>query len=373
MTAPSPAPSSGRVRSDWPRRAAVLSLSTLACLLTCEAALRYAAHRRNLGSIDVAFRDDHPVPAEGRVGLIHIVRLSSNDRIIYELKPGLDRVTFKGRSLTTNARGFRGPEIPPATKLTRTLVAIGDSILFGHGVGDEDPYVRLLEARLNEDAGASVWRAVNTGVPGYNTVMQVETLREKCLDLEPDVVLWSLVSNDLDLPAFIRVEEDVWSADRSFALDWVREKLGTLESRRGQRLGRAPDAEGREQGFEGDPDKVPARYRDVVGWPAFRAAADELCRLSEEHDFRVIAFATYEDELVGAMLDEAARRGFATLSLMDDLTAHMEAVGNHHYKYTDLVVSPLNTHPSPLQHEMAADKLFAELTELGWSGARRDF
>ena len=35
------------------------------------------------------------------------------------------------------------------------------------------------------------------------------------------------------------------------------------------------------------------------------------------------------------------------------------------YRGTELVVGPGNSHPSPLQHEMAAEQLFADLERLG--------
>ena len=54
------------------------------------------------------------------------------------------------------------------------------------------PLLQLV-ALLRERHPERRWDWVNTGVPGYNTAMQVATLRERALVFEPDLVLLSLV------------------------------------------------------------------------------------------------------------------------------------------------------------------------------------
>ena len=41
---------------------------------------------------------------------------------------------------------------------------------------------------------------MNTGVPGYNTYMEVAALKQKWLFYEPALVVIDFVGNDLDLP-----------------------------------------------------------------------------------------------------------------------------------------------------------------------------
>lgn len=359
--------------ASWKARLALAGATLVACLAAAEVALRVRAHFENRNTADAAFAADYPVPAEGRVGLVHIIRPSPDDRIIYELKPGIEPTVFKGGELSTNAAGFRGPELPPTAPDVATIVGIGDSLMFGHGVSDGEPFLRVLDDALAEKYPHVTWRVVNTGVPGYNTVMEVQTLREKCLALEPDIVIWSLVGNDLELPAFVRSEEDVLAVDKSFLVAFVREALASSKRETHPLLSRAPLSVGENKvTFEGDPEKVPERYRDTVGWEAFARAADELVELSREHDFRLLAFADYEDAIILRMLEEATAREVPTLSLMPDLLRYMEEIGNTHYKFTDLAVSPNNVHPSAKHHRMAGEKLLAELERLGWIEALVD-
>ena len=58
----------------------------------------------------------------------------------------------------------------------------------------------LLVILLNAAYPQKTWEIINTGVPGYNTVMEVATMRAKGLALEPDIVILNVVTNDLNLP-----------------------------------------------------------------------------------------------------------------------------------------------------------------------------
>ncbi len=361
--------------ASWPKRLLAAGLGISTALFTGEIGLRISAHLRNLGLLEVALEnEDFAVPAEGRVSLGHIIQLTPNDRIIYELKRNLSGVRFKDAELRTNAHGFRGPEIPPATDETITIVALGDSILFGHGVEEHEGYARQLEGDLNSAYPAKDWRVINTGVPGYSTVMEVETLVTKALQFEPDLVLWNLVPNDLELPPYLRTEEQPLDVTRSFLAERIEKELREGPSyERHPLFERAPEYTPEEQQARANgaelfevPDDLPERYRSIVGWKAWDAAADELVALSVEHDFKLIAFATVTDDTVDLMIAGAKQRGLPTFTMKDELFAHMDAIDNHHYKYTDLVVSPQNLHPSALQHRMTCDKLLARLEAVGW-------
>jgi lysophospholipase L1-like esterase len=72
---------------------------------------------------------------------------------------------------------------------------LGDSITQGFGVeADEDVFTAVLEAKLRaEGVNAEV---LNFGVSGYNTEQEVETLREKGLQFDPDLVVLAFCAND---------------------------------------------------------------------------------------------------------------------------------------------------------------------------------
>ena len=165
------------MRGSLKRKLTALCVSSVLTLLVAELLARYAAHRNNARTMSVAFEQDHELDPTQRIGLIDIIRMSPNDKIAYELKPDLSGIAFKGGALTTNAAGFRGVPIPDASARTVTIVGIGDSIMFGHGVSDDETFLHAMDRALRRAHPEVDWRIVNTGVPGYNTVMEVETLR----------------------------------------------------------------------------------------------------------------------------------------------------------------------------------------------------
>jgi hypothetical protein len=47
----------------------------------------------------------------------------------------------------------------------------------------------VLEERLAKEVPNERWEVLNMAVPGYNTAMEVETLKARGLAYEPDVVV----------------------------------------------------------------------------------------------------------------------------------------------------------------------------------------
>lgn len=355
-------------------------LSTLFTLCVAEVVCRAMAHARNRKSIEVAFSTQRHLKDGERVALIDIIQMSPNDRIIFDLKRNLDAVPFRGVPLTTNSFGFRGPEIQvEAEPNTVTIVGIGDSVMFGHGVGDDICYLRALERNLREQHPAKNWRIINTGVPAYNTVMELETLRTKGLQFKPDMVLINLVPNDLVLPQYIRMEEDAFDLSRSFLRDYFRDRVAAsehgfdVEEGRDDRLQLRPKLEEGEEGANGRRRKLPERYRGMVGWDPFCQALDDLVELSKEHDFEVVSFTTIENALTEKMIEEARARGFLHVRLLPEIQAYMREHYDADFEYkkkgpymnSDLVVSIGDGHPSKIQHDMAAEKLLQRMNEEG--------
>jgi hypothetical protein len=369
------------------RRQALLALaSTLVALLLAEGAARYAAQRANQGAIETALANRKELGPNDPYQLGNLIQMSPNDKIVYELRPNLSRVKFKSRRVSTNSHGFRGPEVEAQRENTKTIVLIGDSILFGHGVADAELFSVSLQQRLQNNYPDTHWRVINTGVPGYNTVMEVETLRTKGLAFHPDLVILSIVPNDLALPRYIRDEEDVLDLSRCFLLELLRSRTDAGRDRRGDtaragldpRLAHLNEFDVEHEMQKGSPltiaETVPERYRPLVGFGAYLGALDELQEMQAEHGFEVITFATIETELQDKMIAATVARGWPHVRLMPEIQAYMaehydgqqyDPVEQDPYKRSDLVVSFDNPHPSALQHKMAGLKLFTELRALG--------
>ncbi|MBI3319368.1 MAG: hypothetical protein HYZ89_02105 [Candidatus Omnitrophica bacterium] len=84
--------------------------------------------------------------------------MSRHEDIIYELKPNLDTCAFGGH-VQTNTEGFRALREYQQKKPRGTfrLLGLGDSLMFGQGVNDEDVYTRQVEQhREFFDAGRNM-------------------------------------------------------------------------------------------------------------------------------------------------------------------------------------------------------------------------
>ena len=121
---------------------------------------------------------------------------SSDPRVQFEPRPSF--VGFsEGTDVTTNSHGLRERELPLARAPgTRRVVFIGDSVTFGPGVSDDQPYARLLESALNE-GGAGPIETVHAGVVGYNSIQELARLQNVGLAYQPDVVVLTFLVNDL--------------------------------------------------------------------------------------------------------------------------------------------------------------------------------
>lgn len=351
------------------QRSIALTGSLLVTVAVAELVCRVRVHRLNEESLDAAFSRPFQQSQEESATLADIIRPVTNDRIAYELRPGLQGIPFKGAPLSTDSRGFRSPEHPPEPgPSTVTIVGIGDSIQFGHGVGDGENYLDQLVVLLNERHPEVTWRHVNTAVPGYNTVMEVETLERKGLVFQPDLVLQGVCGNDYEPPVYVRDVDDVFDLSRSFFAEFLAERASG-ESATARRAREAISHRGtwsEESGSE-----APPRYAELYGEAPFESALDRLAELSSTSGFEVLSFATVDYANTPEMMASCARRGFETVHLQGLLEEHYQTTRGEPFTWegyttSDLVVSPQNLHPSVLQHRMAAELLHSTLEESGW-------
>ena len=126
---------------------------------------------------------------------------SANPEIAVEFTPGFTGRAY-GQPVRINALGFRGPEIDiePSPGTYRVL-CVGDSFTYGMGVREEEAWPAVVERWLEPPAGFERVEVINTGVPGYNLWQGIEVIRRWQPRLQPNAIVFALVSNDLE-PAF---------------------------------------------------------------------------------------------------------------------------------------------------------------------------
>jgi lysophospholipase L1-like esterase len=163
----------------WTARIAVAAMAVLIALVGCELAARlmYPTPPMPGREPQLRFRSDP------NVGFIHVP-----DQQGY-LDDGL---------ATINALGLRGPlpEIPKPEGQLRILV-VGDSMMFGWGVNDDQTFVVQLEQQLRQGFPGRRLDVINGGVSAYDLKHDARFLRHFAPMLQPDIVLVGLYWNDL--------------------------------------------------------------------------------------------------------------------------------------------------------------------------------
>lgn len=303
--------------------------SAVAALLVAEGALRLApqgseiyqqAAPRQVASPDFA----------------HLLEPDPDPRLRMRLRPGLD-ADFKGTRVRTNAAGFRGPELRDGTY---RIAAIGDSVMFGWGVAEEETYLRLLERSLA--AVRADVEVVNLAVPAYNTVQEVALLERHAAALRPAWVVVGFVGNDFDpvMKVFPRtglLERHSWL----YRLMEIRSRGLTPAARAAHRKQAALDAlhrlgaQARERGFS----VAAFLYAGLV------TGAGE--RLAREHP---------------EVKEACVREGFLVIELRPMLERAI-AAGEIESSF-DIWLrkeKPIDPHPSPLGHRIIARGLHEAL------------
>ncbi|CAN5829350.1 hypothetical protein BH23PLA1_BH23PLA1_20410 [soil metagenome] len=113
---------------------------------------------------------------------------------------------------TTNSWGYRGPE-PDRSAAVRGIV-LGDSVMQGAFVGDEETPPACLERELAEGLGTSV-SILNTGHLGYSPEQYYHTLIETFDRFQPHFVIIGVCSNDFgDMQDPANWEETEYQLDR---------------------------------------------------------------------------------------------------------------------------------------------------------------
>jgi lysophospholipase L1-like esterase len=128
------------------------------------------------------------------------IRLSANT----EHTVNWDEFSYTVR---TNSLGFRGREVAPRGKNEHRILFLGDSMVFGHGLDEEETVPRQVE-RLAASSEVDVV-AYNGAISGMNTVQELAAARQLLPLLQPDqVVLGYFVGNDPLANTFCAIGDD---------------------------------------------------------------------------------------------------------------------------------------------------------------------
>ncbi len=337
-------------RREWARftgKLILLGISTLVGLLAAEIGLRsYLMAMQNSQSLENAeaiaaklktktIQSSHPLAA--------IIRKSRDPLLVYELRPKLD-MDFGHTILRTNSRGMRTDREYTEEKATNCvrIAGIGDSGIFGWCVNQGQDYISVLESNLNAHSSGRLYEALNFGVPGYNSQLEVRMLKTRGLAFHPDVVVVGWCDNDFSLPFFIPQEGQWFRKDISFLyyLLFNRKLLpdvavSTLNDQR-----------------QYDNSRIPEILRQGTDVEGVRRSFLELMALGKEHHFNVLIMGPMGKEPV-ALFKEI---GIAFYNTHDRIEAskYPESYNIYHM------------HPAAEGHRVLAETLEADLKQRGW-------
>jgi hypothetical protein len=208
------------------------------------------------------------------------------DGRLFENAPSRELVAASS-TFATDAAGLRAESAsapaprprPEATDVGVRLLFLGDSVTLGWGVDWAETWIAAVQREGRAADGRAV-EALQAGHLQYNTVQSVDWFQAHGAALEPDVVVYTAVMNDLDdsyalYLAFVEAQARAAAAPpgrwarASAALRGAFPGLGGLaQFWRERRAARQPDPE------QGTPVAERALYRE--GWPRAEAALDRL-------------------------------------------------------------------------------------------------
>ena len=357
-------------------RLLVVLATTAVALLAAEGALRLYFRGRGGEAGDVrsilarsAKTSVDNAENGGRFSLSGLVRASEFPDVVYELKPNVSG-TFRGKSLRTNAQGLRGSRDYALEKPAGTfrIAGLGDSVMFGWGVGEGEPYLQIVERELA--ARGRPADALSFAVPGYNTSLEVASFEHRALPFSPDLVVLHFIGNDFGLPHFLR-RPDASPSRGAAPSRWLLWELLRARFQPPSPDDQVdPDLIGHDTSGEAPGERYEARkqYEGIVGEAAFKKALARLAELTQARGIPVIVMALGGDEGRGKLARETAEKhGFTFLNaaghFYDYLVAH--DLQNERKNWVTVFRIPKDGHPNALGHRLYAEVLLEELARRG--------
>lgn len=293
-----------------------------------------------------------------------LIQADSSPKIVYRLRPSL-RGYFARAEIETNSQGFRGPEHPPLKpKDAFRILGLGDSTMFGWGVGEGKCYMDILrESFADANAKGQPIQILNYAVPGYMAVQEISLFLEDGINYHPDVVVIQCDLND--------------AVPSPFILNPRFERLDTIY------LGFLPDLlNGSLQEPEGKfiqslQSNAKADVQSIGGWKRLTKAYEELAIACRENAISLYLLIPAVDEIdasAGIEVDSNYDR-FRDIAqahqipVIECLPAIRVALQTTGQKSADIIIDPIrNRHPTELGHNLMAQILQERLvSDFGFS------
>jgi lysophospholipase L1-like esterase len=274
--------------------------------------------------------------------------------------------------LRTDAVGYRGtgdPRVKPDKTLR--ILGLGDSVMWGVGVQEEDTYMRRLEEKLNgRPVGSRRIETLNGAVVGYSTHQELRALERDGLRLQPDVVLIGFVLNDSfpsEDPFF-----NISKFHRPLLPDIRRRPYPDLPTPPSYLYRFLRSVARRTYGWQNRPADLDLGRRgrwspgsfEMETWPVMQEHFSRIRQVATDAGvpLLIVLFPTQ------AQIHDAAPRPHPQTMI----TEYLQSIG---LPFFDLIPALLragetvfldNSHFNPDGHEVVADEILNELLRRGW-------
>jgi lysophospholipase L1-like esterase len=291
------------------------------------------------------------------------------------MKPG-SQYEWQGIPVEINSKGLRGPETsyekPPKTY---RILNLGDSVVMGWGVREEETYGQQLEYLLNEGGSQDArFEVINAGVPGWSLDNALAYLQAEGLQYEPDLIVLDLtIANDINGKSALLAGNDQglfrWLSDHTYLWPFLQSQLAWSKAR----------AQGRDRVDTIDPPTNPAKYFPLdpqsERWTARWNSVLEINRLASEKNVPVVlalfplefqvldeSYPTLPQEIFMA---NAAEVGIPALDLLPAFRqACREKPGGACQLEDRYLFADVWMHPSAEGHQLVADELETFLSQV---------
>jgi lysophospholipase L1-like esterase len=178
MSPPVAEPPASRRLTGWKKRVAlliILMFSMIVSLLICEVAARLFLPP----NIMPRWVENAPYGIRKQVGNVRGFIVTPQYR----------------HRFSTNSKGFRGTNeyaVPKPPGLFRAL-ALGDSVVCGYGVEDDQTFCAKMERKLSPSRRLEV---LNLGIPGFGNAEELIQLEQVGFEYQPDLIILGYFVND---------------------------------------------------------------------------------------------------------------------------------------------------------------------------------
>lgn len=310
------------------------------------------------------------------------LRYRPDPRLIFTMVPG--QHSFSANvPVRINERGFRGRIFPYSRQpgIPR-LLFLGDSIIFGYGLPEEQVTSSLVARLL--DVGEVEVESINAGVPAYNTGQETALLEAEGLRYSPDWVILGFCWNDLSAKSGVSVGKDgnliaaggheisgwgrVLKTSTGYALRNLLKKSRLLYSISTVLLTRGNSRSSeRATGMRSDILSGTTTPRIAQGWEEVARSLRRLQELSHTHHFRILVVAY---PMLASLEESHPMSSYpsrlAAMCERDGLPfLDLEPVFREHYRGRESLFLPYDPdHPNAKGHALAAEAVTGHLKSL---------